>query len=125
MPVRWLFRMMMGVVLCLMMQLPLFVMPMAMAGGVDMPSSMTHLQSVVGMPDTMMEDTSSSRMAMEDSMAPCCQSHHAVCEAGLLPEKQTLAPVRMSEAAFPFYEAQRPLWSFRALPWRPPAALSV
>lgn len=125
MPVRWLFRMVMGVVLCLMMQLPLFVMPTAMAGGMDMPSSMVHLQSAMGMPAMMMKDTSSSRMAMEDSMAPCCQSHHAVCEAGLLPEKQILAPVRMSEVTFPFYEAQRPLWSLSALPWRPPAALSV
>ncbi len=127
------FRMMMGVVLCLMMQLPPFAMHAAMADGMKMSSPQGPAQQqeaassiTMAMPGMeMVKESPSARMGMEGDMAPCCQSHHAVCEAGLLPETRMLAPAQLWQKAFLLYDVRLALRSSVVNPWRPPAILPV
>lgn len=130
------FRMMMGVVLCLMMQLPLLVMSVAMADGMMMSASARQLlpsrdndspDAVMVPPGAgmVMETAVSSRPGTEEDIAPCCQSHHAVCEAGLLPEGQSLEPAGLWQRAFQFHDVRLLLRSSVVKPWRPPAILSA
>lgn len=128
------FRMMVGVMLCLMMQLSPFVMRAAPASGMDVRPSVRHahvhenrshdelMMAGMGM---MAEEMSPARANMENDMAPCCQSHHAVCQAGLPPEGQKLEPVQLWQKAFLFHEVRLFLRSFTVQPWRPPATLPV
>lgn len=130
------FCMMMGVVLYLMMQLPSFVMPMAMVDGMMMSAPAHQLLPArdIASPDAVMvppgggmvmEAAVSSRPDAEEDIAPCCQSHHAVCEAGLLPEGQRLEPAGLWQRAVPFHDVRLLLRSAVVLPWRPPAILPV
>lgn len=128
--------MMMGVVLCLMMQLPPLVMPVAMADGMMMSAPARQLlpsrdndspDAVMVPPEAgmVMETAVFSRPDAEGDIAPCCQSHHAVCEAGLLPEGQSLEPVGLWQRAFLFHDVRLLLRSSVVKPWRPPAILSA
>lgn len=126
-----LFHGMMGVVLCLMMQLPPFIMHAAMAGErgmVSLPAyemASTHGHDMSSMSMMVLKEASSGQIDMEGGMAPCCQGHHAVCDAGLVPEARTPEPAQGWQTAFLLYEVRASLRSSIVPPWRPPAVLPV
>ncbi|MCX5616456.1 hypothetical protein NQF87_05650 [Bombella sp. TMW 2.2559] len=134
MSVRRFLRMMVGVMLCLMMQLPPLVMRAAPVSGMDAFSSVryvhmyenrSHDELLMAGMGMMAEEMSPARANMENDMAPCCQSHHAVCQAGLPPEGQKLESVQLWQKAFLFHEVRLFLRSSTVQPWRPPATLPV
>lgn len=130
------FRMMLGVALCLVMLLP-SVMHSAMAEESGMVSLSEHaamarhehavfpMREGGAMPMMMPKPPSSMQTDMMGGMAPCCQSHHAACDAGLVPEGWVPEPVTGWKAACLLYETRMSLRSSIVPPWRPPAALPV
>ena len=130
------FRMRLGVALCLVMLLP-SVMHSAMAEESGMMSLSEHavmarhkhavfsMREGSAMPMMMPKPSSSMQTGMMGGIAPCCQSHHVVCDAGLVPEGWMPEPVTGWKTACLLYETRMSLCSSIAPPWRPPAALPV
>lgn len=120
MPMWSFWRVMMGVVLCLLMQLPAFIMPSAMADGTEPPMMRMESAAVMRAGPVLAHEGRET-----GAMPACCQGHHSVCDAGLWPAGQGLHPMSFSGTRLLVYQDCIKARSLLAAPWRPPALLPV